>query len=961
MKTIKRLLTPYCYWMYAVGLAVLLSITGCIEEDIPFIELDKDQIEVKTNASKYTIDVKSNITWKAISDQSWCKIISAEGAYKGIIELSIDSNPTIEERTALLTVSSYDGTVQSTLMIRQQPLATELHVLEERVVFGKLADSRKIGVLSNYDWKVLCSVDWCNVTPKTKSGSGEIEIAVKENTSGKERSAEISLICEVGVQHPIIRTIEVIQGAEEFFFVVPMKKYELTTEENYIELSYQTSGDDVDIIPQSNVDWIYFERDPGPLMESRASTEDNYILAIVERNTATTPREGVVTLSASHNGGKPIVEEIVISQHGTTNTIDVYVDEVLLNGDGNRTTIVYNTNAVLELQNSYDWIKSEILDDQSIAIWADPNISGKERTGVVSIIGKENAMNSAGDPVAAVVKVKQSSLPTIFEFAEQTYTYSYHEATAYVSIISTGDWEVDPNLALPKWLKITPSSGSGNSTIQVSFASNKFTEARTIQVLFNNTTLNKVCVLNLIQEGDPAGLKDFSHLGKGYDVSGRYAYDEDVRAAVLSWQKLYKANHIADVINTNHTSETNIYGNTREEYVKAYTVEAGVSGAYAGFTAGISTNFSESSLSSSEHSFGTFRHMTKKQIIKLYDNTNAKQIMDCRSDMFIEDLNRLSAKDLVTKYGTHVITGLSLGGVLEYSMTANTHVTGSSVDFGLAVEAGFEMAGFGATASTGFQDFQSMQNEESQFESKLTCRGGESQFASTGVPGDDGKSTYNEWLNSLQDRNGWVMVDYEGALIPLWNFIEDKSKAAEVEAYVRAVLSGEGLPDIQTDMKRFNFFIDRVESDMWDELTTEWDTEYAWHIKTKMDGSQERTLWDAGYIGQDSWILLYWEPEPVRLFAYNGTHGLEFPYVISAKSKHEFEINFTGIVELDDSSENDPFQDIHYKLTYNPGKNTWTDSQGIECRDGETFRLVSKYDYEGYTEFIRFYCRIEWR
>ena len=1007
-------------WAFAMIFLVMLASTGCFQEKKPFITLGNNALEVSSNAQSYKVAVESNIMWTASSDQSWLNVLTQDGSIKSQVEFAVEDNYTSEDRVAIIQVEG-SGIAPVTIQVRQASAGLALYLLEDKVGFGKTGGSKKVAVMSNHEWQVLSSEDWCTVSPtesgnlgdvNSKGGSitKELTVTAAPNLDGVERTAEISVICTAGVKEPVVRKLQVVQSAEEFYFVVPTKTWNLRAQPQVVDVKMQIAGDNVEVLAEVNADWISFfdERPIEQMYEpaTKASSEkrdgmirlmtanpdgtanlqappvfisdngemhmeagktmvlkpgETHFLVLIAPNDESEAREGQITITARSNGGKPVVEVVTVKQNPVTDDLELAMNEVVLNGKGEEVEVQYTTSYTGEIEafESGDWLTAQMCEAfeigrTSVAISAEPNLTGQERVGFVIVeeIGK------GGNALGKTIKVTQLPLLTSFEFGQEKYTFPYIAGESYVTLNSYGKWSIDKT-NFPDWLKVTPESGEGDATLVVGITDNMFTERRNVQVLFNNEDLNSTCILNIEQDGNPSGLKDFSHLGKGYDVSGRYAYDGDARAAVLDWRKLYHSNRIADVINTNYTEEKNISGSSRKEYVKAYSVAAGISAAYAGFTAGISTNFSESSLSSEANSFGTFRHMTKKQVIKLYDNVKAKEVLDCRSDMFVKDLERLNGHDIVTKYGTHVIMGLSLGGVLEFSMTANTKATGSTVDFGMAVEAGFETAGFGGSVSTGFQDYESLKQEECKLETNLTCRGGESQFASTGVPGGDGKNTYNQWLSSLSDAHDWVMVDYEGGrLIPIWEFIEDEAKSEEVRKYAQALLDGSDLPELQDNIKNLSVEIVRVDSNLWDSISED-RTEYNWNITTMLNGRAQRELWKAYGYSEGQFEGLYWEADSERFYTYN-RRRLDPPYRASPNTKQTLTINFNDIREIDNyDSQAIAFQDFTVVLEYNPGTNTWRDTTtDIIYPNNPNNFITYKTGIDGDTEDIAFTFRI---
>lgn len=608
------------------------------------------------------------------------------------------------------------------------------------------------------------------------------------------------------------------------------------------------------------------------------------------------------------------IEEVIL-------TIDITDVQMKPEGEEVRIPIITNTDLDKPIC-THDWLNAEIINDNSVlVIKAGANTTDAERVSNVTV----KTRSGAGKQLSRSVKVTQSNMVVdeTFEFSQDLYNLNPTEGTLSVSLFSNGKWEINQEV-IPGWLDISPTSGENDASITVKYKSNVSINERTAHILFKNLDNGNSAVLNLKQESNPSGLKSFSHLGKGYDAMGEYAYDEYVKAPVLDCQKLYEANHIADPITPNNTVEDVIVGNTREEYISKYNVSAGISAEAFGFSTSLQTNFSESALSVQENSFGTFRHITKKQIIKLHENLTPDMLTSCISQTFTEDVKKLSVNDLVSKYGTHVIMGLSIGGVLDYSMSADASVSGRTVDMGLALQAGFKMASCGVSGSVGYDEYESLKNEDACMEMKLICRGGESQFASTGM--GNSESTYNNWLASLQDINKWVMVDYEGnQLIPIYKFMKDNpSKAEETRTFIDDLLSVDRLPKQESKWRLLNIELTKVSGKSADGIFI---PEIDATVDVILDGTIHGTIKFTSQPSLDN----------PPYFSYSVSSDLDRPFKVNSKRVHELKIRTKGTA-------NSPAKNSNFDETvifvYNVDNESWhMEDSSIEYSDGSYFEV----------------------
>ena len=73
--------------------------------------------EFSANGETQLVTLTSNLNWTAISDVNWITITPSSGSNDGLINISVDTNPTFNERIGLVTVSG--GSLSKTLTVTQ--------------------------------------------------------------------------------------------------------------------------------------------------------------------------------------------------------------------------------------------------------------------------------------------------------------------------------------------------------------------------------------------------------------------------------------------------------------------------------------------------------------------------------------------------------------------------------------------------------------------------------------------------------------------------------------------------------------------------------------------------------------------------------------------------------------------------------------------------------------------------
>jgi len=92
-------------------MVVAISFTGCKKEEL--LTLSPTSQSATKDAGSFSINVTSNTSWTAISNQTWCTVGTASGEDNGSISVSYTENATESARSATITVTTKDGMIQT--------------------------------------------------------------------------------------------------------------------------------------------------------------------------------------------------------------------------------------------------------------------------------------------------------------------------------------------------------------------------------------------------------------------------------------------------------------------------------------------------------------------------------------------------------------------------------------------------------------------------------------------------------------------------------------------------------------------------------------------------------------------------------------------------------------------------------------------------------------------------------
>jgi hypothetical protein len=182
----------------------VLAIVECVSPyESEYLDIDASSLVFAADASSKTINVSSNVAWEVTSNADWCEVSPESGYKNGTITLKITENDIEMVRSAELIIKSENITHIVTV---QQKFGEVLEIDVEKLSFDCLNDSKTIKIVSNCEWEILSSNDWCTATPSTGSTDATVTVSVTRNVEDAEREATLTLKSE-----GLTKTIKVSQ------------------------------------------------------------------------------------------------------------------------------------------------------------------------------------------------------------------------------------------------------------------------------------------------------------------------------------------------------------------------------------------------------------------------------------------------------------------------------------------------------------------------------------------------------------------------------------------------------------------------------------------------------------------------------------------------------------------------------------------------------------------------------
>lgn len=221
---------------------------------------------------------------------------------------------------------------------------------------------------------------------------------------------------------------------------------------------------------------------------------------------------------------------------------------------------------------------------------------------------------------------------------------------------------------------------------------NKDSEINTIN---NNFSLSqKKTILRAMDD-------NYRMLGFSYDATKEYLDKESYRRAVIDVKKLDSENPYSVIVNPETGGENYFYyGYNASDYVKDITKKNNISfNILAGNKPSAESNSFTGNISNNKelitkHSYSTKYAFASMDISKYVNSLRIEEtpvfLSKYVTSKFITELETLNADEFVAAYGTHVLTDITLGGILRVVYKSTSIDQSNSTNKTNTVKAGFQ-------------------------------------------------------------------------------------------------------------------------------------------------------------------------------------------------------------------------------------------------------------------------------
>jgi hypothetical protein len=515
-----------------------LSITSVILKGAsgPYLNVNSNTLNVAAAAnSTGTITVSSNAgTWTASSDQAWLTVSPGTGSNNGSITVTATSANTSTTTTRDAHVTVTNGTITKTVTVTQLAQSTLSLNPTSVSIAAPSNSSGTFAVTSNTDWTVSSNQTWLSVDPSTGSGNGTVTVTA--NSNNLSPSATRSATVTVTVSGLAAQTVTVTQAAATAVTGVTVAPTSLTISGSSQQLTATVSPANA---TNQNVTWSSSD-------QSVAAVSSNGLVAGITAGTAVITvktEDGNKTATANVTVTTPSVTNLITnpgfeaSPAGTgwdignsfaVSTADKHAGTQSIKVSGCQVNCWTNLYQAVNVTPNTDyiltfWIKGTANVD---AIVTDPSWANRlgendvtptsnwtiqtitfnsgSNSQILVIFQDATSGTSYIDDVQLFALSGPANPPTLTVSPASLAVASAANSTKIFTITSNAAWTASSSQT---WLKVSSTSGTGNTTITVTATSanpsTTATRSATVTVTVTGLTPKTVTVT---QDASPAAL-----------------------------------------------------------------------------------------------------------------------------------------------------------------------------------------------------------------------------------------------------------------------------------------------------------------------------------------------------------------------------------------------------------------------------------------------------------------------
>ncbi len=436
----------YVFFLTSLYFFVACSDSNVLEQYKPsimghYLTISRNNFSYMSEGGTQTADITTNSTpWIITDNPSWLTVSPSKGANSTSVDFTVLENLSSDTtRTCVFYLKSNDEswTYRSYLSAYQAAASPYLNVSKTSLVFAGSASTQIVDISSNTKYSAVGADEW--VKAKVADDGTSIDISVEENLSGMSRTSTISLIGSIN------KTINITQQAADMTGETSTLSFGCEGGTRKVSFNSETAW-----TSNTSSSWIDVSPESG-------TSGSNHLLISTVPNSSTSERTDYVYLKI----GSQVKLQIPIRQDGIYIRTDV--SNLTFDSFASERSLSIESNTDWEILSYPNWIvpsETSNKGDKTIKISASENPDTKERIGVIKIGQK-------GFSYSIEVRVEQTAM-SIYTDKDLLQFSDIASATEFI-LITEGTWSAYTSDA---WIHVSPSSGFGNASINISVDEN---------------------------------------------------------------------------------------------------------------------------------------------------------------------------------------------------------------------------------------------------------------------------------------------------------------------------------------------------------------------------------------------------------------------------------------------------------------------------------------------------------
>jgi hypothetical protein len=448
------------------GSGITRTITVTQAATVPTLTTSATTLNVAASAnSAVTFNVTSNTSWNASSSQTWLTVGTTSATGNASVILTASANPTINTRTANVTIAG--SGITRTITVTQAAGSPTLTISTTTLGVNASANSTNtFGIVSNTSWTVTSSETWLTANNVSGSSNANITLTATANPNTSARTATITISGS-----GITRTITVTQAAAD-----PA----LSISETTLNLNSLAGSGTFDI--NSNVSWTVKSSETWLTTNNASGSNNTNIILSASTNSVTSARTATVTVI-----GSGITRTITVTQAAADPVLTVSETNLSVNALANSTaTFDIHSNTNWTIASSEPWLTASNVsgaNNETITLTTTANSTSDVRTGTLTV---------SGSGIIQTISVTQLPDNVLAVSAATLSISASANSTATFDITSNTSWTITSS---ETWLALNNLSGANNAGITLTAAANTSAAARTANISITAAGVTKTIIV----------------------------------------------------------------------------------------------------------------------------------------------------------------------------------------------------------------------------------------------------------------------------------------------------------------------------------------------------------------------------------------------------------------------------------------------------------------------------------